>query len=107
MKSLPFEPTVMSTPGPLTTVLAAVAIHSSSRTSMPNQVLIQTKGESRSLMISGRESLGVYSNLGHGRLDWDLVITITTDERGAGRSPHPVIALWRLCYLNRRHSGRS
>jgi len=88
MKSLSFEPS--GSPGPLTAVLAG-PLHNKAVESIYSDNALSNDGEVTFFDDIGRESLGVYEQLGTPGLDWGLVITISTDEAFA-----PAVHLARL-----------
>jgi len=77
MKSLSFEPD--GSPGPLTSILGA-ALHNTAVENIYSDQMLSNEGEVTFFDDIGRESLGVYKQLGTPGLDWGLVITISTDE---------------------------
>ncbi len=88
MKSLSFEPD--GSPGPLTTVLGG-PLHNKAVENIYSDQVLSNEGEVTFFDDIGRESLGVYEQLGTAGLDWGLVITISTDEAFA-----PAVHLTRL-----------
>jgi signal transduction histidine kinase/HAMP domain-containing protein len=88
MKSLSFEPS--GAPGPLTAVLAG-PLHNKAVENIYSDSALSNDGEVTFFDDIGRESLGVYEQLGTPGLDWGLVITISTDEAFA-----PAVHLARL-----------
>ena len=77
MKSLSFEPD--GSPGPLTSILGA-PLHNTAVENIYSDQTLSNEGEVTFFDDIGRESLGVYKQLGTPGLDWGLVITISTDE---------------------------
>jgi signal transduction histidine kinase len=77
MKSLSFEPD--GSPGPLTSILGA-PLHNTAVENIYSNQTLSNEGEVTFFDDIGRESLGVYKQLGTPGLDWGLVITISTDE---------------------------
>jgi signal transduction histidine kinase/HAMP domain-containing protein len=88
MKSLSFEPS--GAPGPLTAVLAG-PLHNKAVESIYSEKSLSNDGDVTFFDDIGRESLGVYQQLGTPGLDWGLVVTISTDEAFA-----PAVHLARL-----------
>ena len=88
MKSLSFEPD--GSPGPLTTVLGG-PLHNKAVENIYSDQVLSNEGEVTFFDDIGRESLGVYEQLGTAGLDWGLVITLSTDEAFA-----PAVHLTRL-----------
>ncbi len=88
MKRLSFDPN--GVPGPLTAVLAG-PLHNKAVENIYSDNVLLNDGEVTFFDDTGRESLGVYEQLGTPGLDWGLVITISTDEAFA-----PAVHLARL-----------
>ncbi len=88
MKTLSFTPNGF--PGPLTAVLAS-PLHNKAVENIYTDKALSNDGEVTFFDDIGRESLGVYEQLGTAGLDWGLVITISTDEAFA-----PAVHLARL-----------
>lgn len=88
MKSLSFDPNGF--PGPLTAVLAG-PLRNKAVENIYTDNALSNDGEVTFFDDIGRESLGVYEQLGTPGLDWGLVITISTDEAFA-----PAVHLARL-----------
>jgi HAMP domain-containing protein/HPt (histidine-containing phosphotransfer) domain-containing protein len=88
IKTVAFAPD--GSPAPLSSILGG-PLHNRAVESIYSDQILSNAGEVTFFDDLGRESLGVYEQLGTPGLDWGLVVTISTDEAFA-----PAVHLTRL-----------